>query len=201
MKTYETHDNGGRPFFVTVDKNYVTVYKNDMDYDTGVSSRGPEVYSTEASVVFVGHRSKTGDYDGLSDKDGLGNSLLLKVGTKYVFIGHEIFEFKTLPGDTIVDFVSNIGNSDVPYPYAVGDQYVYFMLQWTKGPRFSVVKTFFNESYDAYLQLDSQFWIDYYKNRDRSKTQRDKLVREKMKELKASTYDIPNVKIIVPRQF
>jgi recombinational DNA repair protein RecT len=47
---------------------------------------------------------------------------------RYVYIGAEIYEFKTASGDEIVKYVSNVGNSNVPYPYAIGKKYIYIML-------------------------------------------------------------------------
>lgn len=56
-----------------------------------------------------------------------GNALLLKVKTGYVFIGHEIYSFKTK--EEIKKFYSPVGNNDVPYPLAIGKENVYFLLE------------------------------------------------------------------------
>lgn len=57
-----------------------------------------------------------------------GNTILLQVEPSYyIFIGERVVLFKAGSGDRIVRFVSNMGNSAVPYPYAVGQQRVYFM--------------------------------------------------------------------------
>ena len=57
-----------------------------------------------------------------------GNSILLKIGDKrYVFIGHTIYEFSTK--DEITEYHSPVGNNDVPYPVAIGKNYVYFMIE------------------------------------------------------------------------
>lgn len=47
----------------------------------------------------------------------------------YVFIGWEIFAFKT--PDEITRYVSLMGNSAVPYPYAVGARNTYLFLERT----------------------------------------------------------------------
>jgi hypothetical protein len=39
-----------------------------------------------------------------------------------------IYEFKPMKDDTIELFYSDIGNSDVPYPYAVGKTHIYILL-------------------------------------------------------------------------
>ena len=65
-----------------------------------------------------------------------GNSILVHLDeNRYVFIGHCIYEFRTRHGEQIEEYVSPIGNSDVPYPYAVGEQFVYFMLDRATMPR------------------------------------------------------------------
>ncbi len=56
-----------------------------------------------------------------------GNTILIKLAVnKYIFIGSEIYKFKT-HDDEIIDYVSPVGNSDMPYPVAYGKQFVYFM--------------------------------------------------------------------------
>ena len=58
----------------------------------------------------------------------LGNSILIKLSKhKYISIGWKVEEFKT--EDEIVKYVSPIGNSDVPYPYAIGTKYTYLMIE------------------------------------------------------------------------
>jgi hypothetical protein len=45
-----------------------------------------------------------------------------------MYVGSEIYTFAPLEGDTIKEYYSPLGNSAVPYPYAIGEKYVYFML-------------------------------------------------------------------------
>jgi hypothetical protein len=71
----------------------------------------------------------------------------LQTGSKYVFIGHEIFTFTPVKGDTIEAYYSNIGNSDVPYPYAVGRTHIYIMLD-----KVAVENSFFDMKEDIYQQ-------------------------------------------------
>jgi hypothetical protein len=62
-----------------------------------------------------------------------GNSMLLRLKTagpskvlQYAFIGECIFKFTT--DEEITDYVSTMGNSAVPYPYAVSASKTYLML-------------------------------------------------------------------------
>jgi hypothetical protein len=61
-----------------------------------------------------------------------GYSLLFQTGKHtYVYAGNESYAFTVANGDRIVQLFNKIGNSHVPYPVAVGEKYVYFMLDMT----------------------------------------------------------------------
>uniref|UniRef100_A0A6C0C961 Uncharacterized protein n=1 Tax=viral metagenome TaxID=1070528 RepID=A0A6C0C961_9ZZZZ len=45
---------------------------------------------------------------------------------EYIYIGSEIFSFNTI--DKIIDYVSPVGNNDVPYPYAIDNNGNYYLL-------------------------------------------------------------------------
>jgi hypothetical protein len=131
MQEYWTHDNGGRPFLVRVQKprqekkNYVATFKlrnprEDVDEDEPIAAnRLDPICLYTPQKTFIGE-----------DLDGgfVGNSLLLQLTDfHYVFIGESIFEFKSK--DVIHTYKSPVGNSDVPYPYAYGDKFVYLMIE------------------------------------------------------------------------
>ena len=63
--------------------------------------------------------------DDNSDFDG--NTLLLEIeNNEYVYIsGYEILKFKT--DDKIVDYISLMRNNMIPYTFAVGEKYTYFI--------------------------------------------------------------------------
>jgi hypothetical protein len=153
MPTYEIHDNGGRPFVVEITGQQVKVFKNMNEWvlhdKKFVEEQYPRkhLFDFTATKVFVGKKSPTGGYDGLKPKEAEGNSILLHVGEKYVYIGHEIYEFSPKAGDTIEKYYSDIGNNDVPYPYAVGNTHVYILLD-----KVAVEKSFFDMKKDIYEQ-------------------------------------------------
>jgi hypothetical protein len=61
---------------------------------------------------------------------GKGNTILLEVlPNEYVYIGNEIKAFQTKQDDMIIKYISPIGNSDVPYPYAIGKKFTYLILE------------------------------------------------------------------------
>lgn len=100
---YHTHFNGARPFRVEVSGKKVEIYKD----------------TTLVKKLTV-HEVHCGT--------AIGNSILLHLsGKKYMFIGHEIYEFTM--EDEFDAYYSIIGNNDVPYPVLLGSKYVYFMLE------------------------------------------------------------------------
>jgi hypothetical protein len=140
-KTYAIHDNGGRPFQVTVSGKKVTVMMNMDDFEivngkyTTINNPPKQLFSIDVAEVFVGKKSPAGGYDGLKPSKAEGNSILLHVsGNKYRFIGQDIYDFSPLNGDKIVKYYSDVGNSDVPYPFAVGEKFIYFMIEKTAVP-------------------------------------------------------------------
>lgn len=118
MQTYLIHDNGGRPFRVDIDtENVVRVYKHGRrDGNTDL------VQTFHPQKVFVGQ-------DVSMDPRFAGNSILLEIDSNqniYVSIGQRIESFRAK--SKIISYVSNVGNSNVPYPYAIDDQDNYYLI-------------------------------------------------------------------------
>ena len=114
---YLTLDNGGRPFMVLVHNNKVEVFAREKN-DKCPSKEEKEnkigwtilVLSVENCLnIFIGDDLAHGY---------TGNSILLqKSNTEYMYISGSIKEFKW--PEQIVEFHAPVGNSDVPYPFAV----------------------------------------------------------------------------------
>ena len=123
--TYLTHFNGGRPFAVVVQPTVVTIYDN--------SSSPPSLLMTFTDVrkTFVGKSPLTPmtEFSGGHGKMFDGNSILVQTESlRYVFIGDIVYSFDSV--SNIVSYVSEVGNNDVPYPYATDDQNnVYLMIE------------------------------------------------------------------------
>ena len=135
-KHYLIHDNGARPYCVYIsDKNKIDVYKVDKNLVENENDYGkPHIYtklivSYEAEKIFIGE-SPLNEMTEFSLGYGPnfdGNSILVYLNdNKYVFIGSKIYSFKTT--NPIVKFVSPVGNSDVPYPYAIDTEENYYFL-------------------------------------------------------------------------
>lgn len=177
VKHYEVHDNGGRPFRVDIQGNDVTVWKNMDEYEliddkyTVIHNPHKEILNFKADTIFVGKKSPQGDYNEMRHKQAEGNSILLQTGLKYVYIGLEIYEFTPVKDDTIEKYYSDIGNNDVPYPFAIGENYVYIMLD-----KVAIEKSFFDMKKDIYNQ--------YYEAKLYMKMRYKKLNKEEKKQAK-----------------
>ena len=152
MKYYYIHNNGGRPFMITIDDNKLDIYKHnddlnfdkilkfkikecdkDIQYDEKPFNYGEKIFTVKSyEKVFIGKDY----YDFKNNKVSLkhdqkcfiGNSILVKLSKyKYIYIGERIYSFTTK--DEIIKYVSPVGNSDVPYPYAIGTENTYLMIE------------------------------------------------------------------------
>ncbi len=193
-KLYEIHDNGGRPFFVHVNGNKVSVFRNMDTYKivdgkfTTISAPRKHLFDLTGDKVFLGKKSPKGGYDGLKPSEAEGNSILVKKGSKYTYIGHEIFEFSPMEGDTIVSYFSNIGNSDVPYPYALGKTHVYLMLEKV-AVEYSFFKSY-DKPYEEYYYVDSQIDMCLRGYGDKSICKDKQQAKALQKELKEKTHKL-----------
>jgi len=115
-----------------------------------IKNQPKELFSINVTQIFIGKKSPTGGYDGLKPSQAEGNSILLHVsGNKYRFIGSDIYDFSPIQGDKIVKYYSDVGNSDVPYPYAIGEKYIYIMLDAVMVPieMFDMKKDIYSQYY------------------------------------------------------
>ena len=149
-KKYLTHRNGGRPYLCyfkrdKLNNRYdVLIYSidkgvklNDKQYEQLITPKGANKFAW-AYTKYVKYYSAEKVFVGIDSQDRSftrGNTILLKLPkhkkqplklNRYVFIEGEIYEFSTT--DKIVKYYSMVGNADVPYPIAVGEENVYFML-------------------------------------------------------------------------
>ena len=102
-----------------------------------------------------------------------GNTLLLEFeDNEYVYIsGLEIFKFKT--DDKIIDYISLIGNNMIPYTFAVGEKYTYFLYdryKFIENDKIeeSTLLNATNGSFDPYDYHLEKCGIDSFKKLERS---------------------------------
>jgi hypothetical protein len=135
---YIARDEITRPTSYLTHHNYENFYRVLATPDAIDVSTCPEDFSEDLDLV-----PKAEDYTVLANRFEAfkgywtgydtsqyaihGTSILIKEGGKsYVFIGQKIYRFHT--DDKITDFVSPMGNNNVPYPVAIGEDNVYFLL-------------------------------------------------------------------------
>jgi hypothetical protein len=154
-KFYKIHDNGSKPYLVEITGKKVSVFKNMNTFEKvggkyiEKSFPPKHLFDVTANEIFIGKKSKTGGYSGLTPKSAIGNSILLKINdSKYLYIGHQIYEFKPIKDDDIQKYYSDIGNSDVPYPYAIGKTHIYIMLY-----KVAIEKSYFDMKKNIYEQF------------------------------------------------
>jgi hypothetical protein len=123
MQTYKTHWNTWTPFFVKVSGKKVLIEKNSQK-DPEAKPLLQPVATVEADKIFLGHPSTHG-----GEEFELGANVLIKRKTDYVFVGKDVYSFKTMRGDEIIQFFCDIGQNDVPYSYAVGQRYTYLLTE------------------------------------------------------------------------
>ena len=130
---YQTSYNGGNPYVVKKSKkskkcknckkskeNYLAVIDNYSERN---------VLQISADQVWIGKSPQTpttemgGGYGDYWD----GNTILVRVTeNRYVFIGHFVFSFVT--DKPILKYVSEVGNNEVPYPYAVDTENTFYLM-------------------------------------------------------------------------
>lgn len=153
---YQTQHNGSRPFTVLVDEQNsnsgtcVLVYSTrefedesgdpvDYEHYQQFPPKPEELLIKWENVVKVWvARCPSLCAD---ESEALGNTLLLQIPTDklssqkytYVYIGSSIYEFTTK--QPITEFESPIGNNYVPYPAALSDKEVFFLVEMLRLPR------------------------------------------------------------------
>ena len=144
------HDNWNRPFKVIVDNNKVKIYKKDKVI---------KIY--DVKEVFIGDSEVRED----TDDDLYGNTFLLELKDRYVYVGPEIYEFPKK--DKVRKYYSTIGKNDVPYPIAVGEKNIYFLFD-----KKYVLKRFVKH-------IDEDMYQDYYKMENVNLIKNLKMVHER----------------------
>ena len=138
-RTVRVVDNGGIPFLVRLSSSGRAARlprQGNAKISALVPGSGSASASGSASYAELGTVAYTRARIGLcpTERESSrawwhgGNSVLLhtKPGP-LVYIGTSIKSFVPRPNDTIVAFVSPMGNSAVPYPYAIGRTHTYLL--------------------------------------------------------------------------
>jgi len=171
---YFIHDNGGRPFKIIIKDNNIDIFACN-DFNKLIKSYKNLKY------IFIPKGIDTYGHIKFIDR---GNTILAHIsGNKYVCIAESIFEFET-NNEKILEYHSPIGNSDVPYPLAVGENNIYFLI---------------GKAQSGYVSKD--YFEGFQKEYDWSTDGYSRLYGHgSFNEIK-ETNKIPNIKIIVKRKW
>lgn len=126
MTSYTIIDNGSEPFVVDVYPSKVEVFRQSFIDHSYV--RDKKVLDATYQNIFIGDNDLKDNASAPKGKYKGNSILLLSRPGHYLYIGHEIYSFETKDKEVITSYFSPVGNSDVPYPYAVGEHHTYFML-------------------------------------------------------------------------
>lgn len=163
MPTYFIHDNGGRPFKVVVTRTRLSVFpllRYEEETRKWSYHTAPVIsFGMRGKKLFVPkqHPRTPSHYVSAQSRFGKGNSLLVRLAPHiYLYIGTEVYVFYA--EDTIQEYYSPIGNSDVPYPWAVGRHNVYFMVDVDRQDQLTFVPKSMIQGYrgDPYAWLYKQ---------------------------------------------
>ena len=112
---YEILDNGGTPFIVYDYGNKIII----------CNTAGSELFNFPYIRIFIGDNEAelpNHEHRGVFR----GNSILIEqTANTYIYIGPTIMKFMAKNNENIVEFYSPVGNSCVPYTYAIGEIYTY----------------------------------------------------------------------------
>lgn len=125
---YLTHDNYNRPFLVELSSNQAIITNNIS---------GKEIARYPVLQSWIGHssgRSKSSGHKAAQTKQFDGNSVLIRISPrKYVYIGERVLEFEQ--SEKVKEYLSPVGNNDVPYPVIITDNHIIFMLDMKEVPK------------------------------------------------------------------
>jgi len=111
FKQYYTQHNGATPYRVIINDKHVYVFSQE---------NGSLALDTKYDKIFIGKNvAKYAVYKG----SYTGSTILIELNNKYILISNKIYEFETK--EPIIKFVSIMGNSNVPYPFALTQNYAY----------------------------------------------------------------------------
>jgi hypothetical protein len=139
MKVYYTIDNGREPFKVEINTkqktlNVFKITKEELDDDCRVIFReyGKNVVNTKFVNIFIGKspKNKMTNFSKGYGKKFDGNSILAQLNSNtYLYVGSMIYSFVVDNDEEISGYQSPVGNNLYPYPYAISNKRVYFLVE------------------------------------------------------------------------
>ena len=153
----------------------------DFNVNTSTFANNTPYMEIKYEEIYIGYDNiNEGYYDKEYKKDlkdGIGNTILFKMKDKsYMFVYDMISVFNL--SDEIVEFRSPIGNNDVPYPYIIGTEYTYALVDGNK------IQYYKNSDLNGNKQPNDPYAFVFYKHKY------DKVYS------KIKIYELKNIKIL-----
>lgn len=145
--TFYTLDNGINSFKTQINyqTKHINVFKRHYWWKHVAAQTDPKktelvwgehynelVLSSDYSEIFIGKSPECEMTSGIKTYGAIydGNSIIFKdLQNQHYFIGWKLFKFNLKENDTIIGLESPVGNNDVPYPTAIGKNYLYLMSE------------------------------------------------------------------------
>lgn len=167
---YEIHDNRTIPWYVFCEKKIIQIVPVNPHYRFKHKKIDNQIIRiTEFLGYWYGFDIRNSKYD--------GNSVLIHIeNKKYMFVGYYIYTFEF--EENIIDFISPLGNNDVPYPVAYTKNYVIFMLD-KKAIKKSTLKTKATPegSEDLYGEYYGHLYKENMKNHEYTLLKKIKMIK------------------------
>lgn len=134
---YYTVYNDDRPYLVYVSKpkDHILVMQRPDDVESIERTEYTKLVENihNPLKIWIGNSPKMPmtEFSGGYGKKRKGNTILAQLSKyKYMYIGNpEIYRFTTPKRDEIVKYISPIGNNEVPYAFAYGKKFLYYMME------------------------------------------------------------------------
>jgi hypothetical protein len=170
---YPLRHNYDVPLAVSIHEKDVKVYRHTVPLDEDLSdSQNLDKFTTlvasydNVNEIFLGISGDDKYYPSLS---GICNTILLNTSdNNYVFIDRDGFSFKAI--EKIIEYKSPYGANEVPYPFAITENYVYMILD-----KMYIEKHYFNTSddwedlYHAFYERKLKKFATYIDKRKKNK--------------------------------
>ena len=154
------HDSGSCPFELEIFDNKLLIRETYVENNCTVK---PEIFkSFQFEKIFYG--SNTSDTS--NKKTEFGHAVLIKIGPKKytVLTGYKMYGIDTR--DEILEFYSESGGSDIQYPFAIGESYVYILWNRKQIPK-KYVKTTTPTAEYLKIRSKAQGWDYIYEQMDK----------------------------------
>ncbi len=169
-KIYYTNDEGYRPFKVVANMDSTIIYK-ESTLESNNYNRFVQKYTPVE--IHVGNSNTNVLCENSEDIICEGNSILLKIKNnkkrdlnnyhdfKYVYIGHNVYEFNIENDDNFESFYSLV-DDNISYPLIIGKKNIYFLLDYVYIPRTHFPKSVnLEDTYNYYYESGNLGLYDY----------------------------------------